>query len=188
MAMEFTEWSRQNPGGTRADWEEYLGRLARNAAQANARNAQPFPGPEAVIAAALDDGSDMGRTASMVAAVTSGLRAAGYAIVPAHQGTTLVYTRQQVSDAVNGAADLLPEHEYECEASIAQDDTANFIVNAALYLLDHPGADADEVIAAQYTDIVIREDDMDEGEEVPEKGSPRWNELVAERVRGWLEA
>lgn len=96
------------------------------------------------------------------------------------------YTREQVSAAVNGAADLLPEHDYEDGGTIAQDDAVNFVVNAALYLLDHPGADADEVIAAQYTDVRLHEEDLDEGEGMPEKGSARWSQLVAARVKGWL--
>lgn len=112
---------------------------------------------------------------------------AGYAITDASADGPGHYTREEVSAAVNGAADMLPEHEYETEETIAQDDTANFVVSAAMYLLDHPNADVNEVIAAEYTDVVIDEDDVDEGEEVPEQGSPRWNELVVARVLGWVE-
>lgn len=189
MAKAFGEWLRDNPGGTRADWEGYLTRLARNAAVANARRDTRGDSPEAVLARALELYDETGgMTETMAADVTGALAEAGYAIVPAHRGTTLVYTREQVNAAVNGAADLLPEHEYESEETIARDDTANFIVNAALYLLDHPGAGADEVIAAQYTDVDLHEDDLDEDEEMPERGSARWNELVAARVLGWIAA
>lgn len=184
MAKAFGEWLRDNPDGTRAEHEEYLRQLAV-AAQAANEPRGTLTGPEAVITRALAgyDAVPEDMTRDAMAA----LKAAGYVIAPAHQGTTRVYTREQVSAAVNGAADILPDPGYESEETIARDDTVNLVVNAALYLLDHPGADADEVIAAQYTDVDLHEDDLDEDEEMPERGSARWNELVVARVLGWVE-
>lgn len=101
-----------------------------------------------------------------------------------------LFTREQVSAAVNGAADLLPEPEYENEDSIRRDDVINLMVNGALYLLSHPGADVEEVIAASYGSgpdaAGYVEDGLEEGEEMPEEGSERWNELVTEHVLGWV--
>lgn len=99
-----------------------------------------------------------------------------------------VYTRAEVERAVNGAADLVAElHEgYESSETVEQDDTVNLVVNAAGYLLDHPDASLDEVIANEYSDVEPSIYDLDEGEEMPEKGSARWNELLVKVVRGWL--
>lgn len=98
------------------------------------------------------------------------------------------YTREEVSAALNEAADMLAdEHHYESSETIAADDAANLLVSTALHLLDHPGASLDEAIAAQYgNEIEIDDGDMDDGEGVPEKGSPRWNQLVVARVKGWI--
>ena len=57
-----------------------------------------------------------------------------------------------------------------------------------MHLLDHPGASLDEIIIAQYAGTDIDGYDLDEGEEMPEKGSPRWNELLIARVRSWAGA
>lgn len=185
MAMSYHEWLRANPGRMRADWDDYLSHLARIAQAANQGIAQRAPG--AVISSALEGWDEgMGQNEAMAADVLAALEDAGYVIADARPDGPGHYTREQVSDAVNGAASLLPDHGYESEETIARDDAVNFVVNAALHLLDHPGADENEVIAAQYTDVEIGKDDLDEGEEVPERGSARWNELVVARVLGWL--
>lgn len=54
-----------------------------------------------------------------------------------------IYTRTQVSDALNGAVDLLytnPDNELP----------ALFMLNAALVLIDDPDADFDDVIDRQW--------------------------------------
>lgn len=83
------------------------------------------------------------------------------------------YTRAEVERAVNDAANLIAElHDgYESSETIEQDDTVNLVVNAAGYLLDHPDASLDEVIASVYTDVTLNEEDLDDDEEMPEKGS-----------------
>jgi hypothetical protein len=185
MAMEFTQWQRAHPDGTRDQWKGYLHELAERAREAN-ESTLPR-NPEDVIAHALleDDRAEM-TVQEAAGFITLQLDAAGYAVVDVSPSGPGHYTRDQVSAAVNGGADLLPDHEYENEDTIAQDDVVNLVVNAALYLLDHPGADVNEVIAAQYTDVEVDDSDLDEGEGLPDKGSPRWNELVTTRVLGWL--
>lgn len=113
--------------------------------------------------------------------------AMGLMLAPAHPGTAVAYTREQVSAALNAAAGLLSEHEGESSETIRQDDIVNLAVNGTLHLLDHPGASLDEIIVAQYAGLDIDDYDLDEGEEMPEKGSPRWNELVIARVKGWAD-
>jgi hypothetical protein len=188
MAMAFGEWHRAHPGETRADWEDYLHRLATAAELAMDPGDATARTPEEALAKALRGHDDGLGTTSMITSVLATLADAGYAITDVSADGPGHYTREQVCAAVNGAAGLLPEHEGESEETIARDDTVNLVVNAALYLLDHPGAGADEVIAAQYTDVEIYEDDLDEDEEMPERGSPRWNELVVARVLGWVES
>ena len=54
-----------------------------------------------------------------------------------------VYTRAQVSDALNGAVDLLytnPDNELP----------ALFMLNATLVLIDDPDADLDDIIDSQW--------------------------------------
>jgi hypothetical protein len=186
MAMEFSQWQRANPGGTRADWEDYLHRLAKAAELAMMTSSPATRTPEQVLAVALSGWDDGMGTSGMITDVLAALDSAGYAITDVSPDGPGHYTREQVSAAVNGAADLLPEHDYEDTGTIAQDDAVNLVVNAALYLLDHPGASVDEVIAAQYASVEIYDEDLDDGEGIPEKGSPRWNELVTAKVLRWL--
>jgi hypothetical protein len=101
------------------------------------------------------------------------------------------YTRQEVMDlfnkGVNTALGLIDG--YEDAGTILANDVVNMAVNAISYLLDHPGADADEIIAAQYTDVSLTTDDFGlEGldDPLPEKGSPEWNAAVVSKVRGWF--
>ena len=101
------------------------------------------------------------------------------------------FTQAEVKDVLNRAANLVADvHDsHESTYTIVQDDAVNLTVNAAGYLLDHPNADLDEIIPACYTDVEIEDyelDELDEDEEVPEKGSQRWNELVTAKVKGWL--
>jgi hypothetical protein len=98
------------------------------------------------------------------------------------------FTLGEVKDVLNQAANLVADvHDgYESSDTIAQDDAVNLAVNAAGYLLDHPNADLDEIIPACYANVVDIEDDLDEDEEVPERGSQRRNELVTAKVKRWL--
>lgn len=177
MAMEFGEWRRQN-SGTRADYEEYLRGLTRAAQLAN-------EGPrtiEDVLRQALeyhDDGTSSAE--SMTASVLAGLEEAGYVITDARH-----FSRKAVSAALNEAANVLSEHEEETSETIAVDDTINLLVSFTMHLLDHPGDSVEDAIIAQYADVELDSGDLDEGEEMPEKGSERWNELLVERVLGWI--
>lgn len=99
-----------------------------------------------------------------------------------------LFTREQVSAALNDAANTLSEHDYESSETIAADDAVNLLVNTAMYLLDHPDGSLDDAIAAQYADSFQAgdlEDELDEGEDMPEPGSDRWNQLVVAKVKGW---
>ncbi len=80
------------------------------------------------------------------------------------------YTREQVSAALNAAANLLDDQAgYESSETIRDQDRANLLVNAAGHLLDHPGASLDDVILANYK-LDLGEDD---------------GETVA-AVKGWI--
>ncbi len=64
---------------------------------------------------------------------------------PADDDTPL-FTRDQVSQAVNNGVDLAAEH----NGRSYPDDLDNFMVNAALTLLDDPDADFCQVVAECY--------------------------------------
>ncbi|MGW4172434.1 hypothetical protein ACWEGX_36630 [Streptomyces chartreusis] len=64
---------------------------------------------------------------------------------PADDDTPL-FTRDQISQAVNNGVDLAAEH----NGRPYPDDLDNFVVNAALTLLDNPEADFDQVVAECY--------------------------------------
>lgn len=182
MAMAFGEWTRKNGGiADRVAYEDYLEGLARAAQRANAS-----PGPrtiENVLSRSLEGYDDIGSlTPSMVADVLAGLEEAGYVITDARSHVS----REAVSDALNEAANVLSEHEEETTESILLDDTVNLLVSFTLHLLDHPGDSVEDAIIAQYADVTLDSGDLDEGEEMPEKGSERWNELLVERVLGWI--
>jgi len=64
------------------------------------------------------------------------------------------YTREQIASVCNAAADAaLPgEDEYETSGTIAQTDECNLFVNLAMGWIDEPGATADEIIEASYSE------------------------------------
>ncbi len=97
-----------------------------------------------------------------------------------------LFTREQVSKALNDAANMLSGHDYESSLTIATDDAVNLMVNTAGYLLDHPGASLDDAIAAQYAGIEIDTWMLDEGEDLPEPGSERYRQLIVAKVKGWV--
>lgn len=58
------------------------------------------------------------------------------------------YTRDEVSTAVNGAADMLNGADLDSDTVSLVD----FMVNAALTLLDNPDADVDDVLEENWGD------------------------------------
>lgn len=108
------------------------------------------------------------------------------------------YTRSEVLNAISTGANLTQEHEYENTDTILTDDTINLAANAAIYLLDHPGARLDEIIIASYSDIELDADDFEDRElgigesgtsddlTLPAKGSPAWNAALVRKVLGRL--
>ena len=60
-----------------------------------------------------------------------------------------MYTRDEVSEAVNNAVNLVAGN---IEVSDSDQDMLNLIVNAAMTLLDFPGASMHEVITANYAE------------------------------------
>ncbi|WP_405542729.1 hypothetical protein OG478_13630 [Streptomyces phaeochromogenes] len=65
---------------------------------------------------------------------------------PPTDDNTPRFTRDQVSQAVNNGVDLAAEHNGRANP----DDLDNFVINAALSLLDDPDADFDQVVAECY--------------------------------------
>lgn len=100
------------------------------------------------------------------------------------------YTRDEVVAALNAAADQTAEDSnpegWETSDTIWTDDVLNLAVNAAGYLLDHPGAGLDEIIPAQYTDVEPDLGELPEGTREPVKGSPDWDAAVVSTVCGWI--
>jgi hypothetical protein len=101
-----------------------------------------------------------------------------------------VFTREEVTSALNDAADELDPMEgpdaYENSDTIRTQDVLNLAVNAVGHVLDHPGADLFEVIAAEHanTDLAIdAEEDLPDGA-VP--GDEDWNEALYKTVTGWI--
>jgi hypothetical protein len=96
---------------------------------------------------------------------------------------------EQVTTALNTAADLVRKlmvpDDYEYSDTIRLDDTLNLLVNAAGYLLEHPGASLNEIIVKCYGVNVEPFYGMPEDRK-PAKGSPEWNAAVIEEVKGWL--
>jgi hypothetical protein len=102
----------------------------------------------------------------------------GPTIMTATDGTPEpAYTREQVVAAINDAANVTGklmhgEEDGESSKTIAADDAMNMVVNVAGYLLDHPGADLDEIILSEYGDA------RDENETDAD---------LIERVKSWFE-
>ena len=98
---------------------------------------------------------------------------------------------EQVNTALNAAADIVRKlmipDDHEDSDTIALDDTLNLMVNTAGYLLEHPGASLDEVIAKCYGDSVtpVVFYGMPEDRK-PARGSPEWDAAVIDEVKGWL--
>jgi hypothetical protein len=104
-----------------------------------------------------------------------------------------LYTREEVLDVINAGANFaqaMHDDASETDETIYADDMVNLAANAAEYLLDHPDADLNEIIAAQYQDVTLYPEDFgldrDDSAPLPEKGSPEWNEAVVLKVRSWF--
>lgn len=161
----YSEWLRDNPGGTLGDYQRY------------AQNITAIENMDSVVNRAMQ---------GMLG------------VQPKPERT---YTRTEVSRALSNAANMVQDmHDYEDTDTVLMDTAVDLTVSVADYLLDHPDASLNEAIVAQYSDVVeIDEADLDdyeadlddnaeddELEEMPEKGSARWNELLVEKVKGWL--
>jgi hypothetical protein len=96
------------------------------------------------------------------------------------------FSRDIIEGLLNAAADAVSEADYEDSEVIWTQDVANLTVNCAAWLLDHPGADLDEIIPAQYTDVEPDFCDLPEEAPEPEQGSPEWNAGVTTAVLGWV--
>jgi hypothetical protein len=105
--------------------------------------------------------------------------------------TVRLYTREEVLDVLNAGANIAQDmHTEETDETVYADDMVNLAVNATEYLLDHPDADTDEIIAAQYANVTLYAEDFginDDHATLPEKGSPEWNAAVVLKVRSWFE-
>ena len=67
--------------------------------------------------------------------------------------THQAYTRDQVSQALNQAADeVLGEPEYEDSDVIRDQDMINLMVNLAMGFLEHPGKSKAEIIQENYSE------------------------------------
>lgn len=100
------------------------------------------------------------------------------------------FTRDEVTDALNDAANRITEEENpdggETSNTIWTDDVLNLAVNAVGHVLDHPGASLFDVIAAAHADTELsasEEDDLPEG---TVKGSEAWNEALYRTVTWWI--
>lgn len=149
---------------------------------------QVFYDGELVFGADADKWEDIGPTVTTIMTATDGT-------------PELTYTRDQVTTAINAAADLTGElmnpDGYESSDSIRSDDAMNMVVNLAGTLLDKPDATVEDVILDNWGSE--SEDFENAGvEEAPtdEDGHPRdhteaeqraVDEAQIERIRGWFE-
>jgi hypothetical protein len=100
------------------------------------------------------------------------------------------YTTADFCAMLNAAADSVLDFDYEDSFVIWTQDVANLAVNSAGYLLEHPAAQLDEIIPAQYADDFSQDgldfEDLPEGAQTPAKGSPEWNAALTATVCGWV--
>jgi hypothetical protein len=80
---------------------------------------------------------------------TPGTYAPAYGQVTGPPDAQETWTRGEVSDALNGAAEMVIQtvRNYSGERGI---DLINLVINAAGHLLDNPGAGLDDVIEEEY--------------------------------------
>jgi hypothetical protein len=101
------------------------------------------------------------------------------------------YTAEDFSAMLNAAADGLETEGCEDSDTIWTDTVANLVVNIAGYLLGHPDAELDEIIAYAWADLG---DDIDWPEQyddtpddqLPAKGTPAHTEAIVATVLGWV--
>jgi hypothetical protein len=101
------------------------------------------------------------------------------------------FTREQVTGALNNAADLVHERVlagqgYENEDTIRADDTVNIAVNVVGYLLDHPQGSLAEAVAASWADLDDLSYALPEGAPEPAKGTPERDAAIVATVLGWV--
>jgi len=102
------------------------------------------------------------------------------------------FTREQVTGALNNAADLVHERTLagqggENEDTIRADDTVNIAVNVAGYLLDHPQGSLAEAIADSWADLDnLSYTALPEGAPEPAKGTPERDAAIVATVLGWV--
>jgi hypothetical protein len=107
-------------------------------------------------------------------------------------GVIGAFTREQVTGALNNAADLVHERTLagqggENEDTIRADDTVNIAVNVAGYLLDHPQGSLAEAIADSWADLDnLSYTALPEGAPEPAKGTPERDAAIVATVLGWV--
>jgi hypothetical protein len=102
------------------------------------------------------------------------------------------YTAGDFSAMLNAVAnEWNGEDTYEDSDTIWEDTVVNLLVNCAGYLLEHPGASLEEVIAHAWADLDgdINWPEQYDGtpeDELPAKGTPERNEAIVNTVLGWV--
>jgi hypothetical protein len=102
------------------------------------------------------------------------------------------YTREDFSAMLNEQADIIADaHDGESSETIWEDTVANLVVNAASYLLEHPGAELDEIITHAWADLDgdidwPEEYDSTPDDQLPAKGTPEHDAAIVATVLGWV--
>jgi hypothetical protein len=106
------------------------------------------------------------------------------------------YTYEQVSQALNAAADVMDPMEngaMEYSDTLFIKNVLNLAVNVAGHVLAHPDSTLDDAIAAAWTDLDDDElsfavlDELPEGTPVPERGTPERDAMIVATVLGWVD-
>lgn len=101
------------------------------------------------------------------------------------------YTLAEFSTMLNDAANELDdEADGENSETIWKQDVRNIAVNCAGYLLEHPDASLDEVIAHAWADLDYvewpEEYDNTPEDQLPAEGTPERNAAIVTTVLGWV--
>ena len=106
------------------------------------------------------------------------------------------YTYEQVSQALNAAADTIDPMEngaMEYSATLLTKNVLNLAVNVAGHVLQHPEDDLDQAIATAWMDLADEDlsyavtDVWPEDKPLPARGTPERDAMIVETVLGWLE-
>lgn len=179
----YHEWRRQNKNGNRNGYQAYLNEMGWG-------NGDPL------VAGIVDKlyGDDDDPVAAEVAREQANLTLYGT------NRPERRFTRDEVTTALGKAANLMQDiHDsYEDGDTLAADATVDLALNAAGYLLEHPGATLDEAIISSYGDVVeldgadfrdselVLDSQFHEDLVPPEKGSDAWEAALVRKVLGWL--